>query len=213
MKRGQAVEGVAGSEAERSEAQEPADVRRGRPGRRSAEDRRQAVLELLSGKATVDQLAFRFGVEPETIESWRAIAVDGIGDAMRHGTGKSARERELEKKLRSLERAFTDLAIRNELAERALSERPTRPGKSPRCAARPLGGRPRCQQLCRIGVPTLPSPGISIAGSFTCSRRPPSNRIHGTLCGTKERLCFDPICACGKLTHRRTGFPKWIQGS
>jgi len=125
------VEVVAGSGAERGEAQEPADgVRRGRPGRRSAEDRQQAVLELLSGKATVDQLAFRFGVRPETIENWRDIALEGISEAMRRGSGKSARERELEKKLRSLERAFTDLAIRNELAERALAERPTRPGRS-----------------------------------------------------------------------------------
>lgn len=122
---------AAGSGAERSEA-EPAEVRRGRPGRRSADDRSRAVLELLSGKATVDQLAFRFGVRPETVESWRDIALEGIGQAMRQGTGKSARELELEKKLKSLERAFTDLAIRNELAERALAERPTRPGKSSR---------------------------------------------------------------------------------
>jgi transposase-like protein len=39
---------------------------RGRPGRRSAEDRRRAVLELLGGKATVDQIAMRFGVLPQT---------------------------------------------------------------------------------------------------------------------------------------------------
>ena len=123
---------VAGSGAERSEAQEPAGVHRGRPGRRSVEERSQAVLELLSGKATVDQLAFRFGVRPETVEGWREIALEGIGQAMRQGTGKNARELELEKKLKSLERAFTDLAIRHELVERALSERPTRPGKSPR---------------------------------------------------------------------------------
>ena len=123
---------VAGSGAERSEAQDPAGVHRGRPGRRSVEERSQAVLELLSGKATVDQLAFRFGVRPETVEGWRDIALEGIGQAMRQGTGKNARELELEKKLKSLERAFTDLAIRHELVERALSERPTRPGKSPR---------------------------------------------------------------------------------
>ena len=123
---------AAGSGAERSEAQDPAGVRRGRPGRRSVEQRSEAVLELLSGKATVDQLAFRFGVHPQTIEGWRDLALEGIGQAMRQGTGKSAQERELEKKLKSLERAFTDLAIRHELVERALSERPTRPGKSPR---------------------------------------------------------------------------------
>lgn len=123
---------VAGAGAERSEAQDPAGVHRGRPGRRRVEERREAVLELLSGKATVDQLAFRFGVRPETVEGWRNIALEGIGQAMRQGTGKNARELELEKKLKSLERAFTDLAIRHELVERALSERPTRPGKSPR---------------------------------------------------------------------------------
>ena len=132
MERKSVVGLVAGSGAERSEAQDPAGVHRGRPGRRSVEDRSEAVLELLSGKATVDQLAFRFGVRPETVEGWRDIALEGIGQAMRQGTGKSAREMELEKKLKSLERAFTDLAIRHELVERALSERPTRPGKSSR---------------------------------------------------------------------------------
>lgn len=132
MEKKSVVELVAGSGAERSEAQDPAGVQRGRPGRRSVEDRSQAVLDLLSGKATVDQLAFRFGVRPETVESWRDIALEGIGQAMRQGTGKSARELELEKKLKGLERAFTDLAIRHELVERALSERPTRPGKSSR---------------------------------------------------------------------------------
>lgn len=29
------------------------------------------MLEFLGGKATVDQLAFRFGVQPSTIEAWR----------------------------------------------------------------------------------------------------------------------------------------------
>jgi len=132
MERNVAVGFAAGSGAERSEAQDPAGARRGRPGRRSAEQRAEAVLELLSGKATVDQLAFRFGVNPRTVESWRDLALEGIGQAMRQGTGKSARERKLEKKLQSLERAFTDLAIRHELVERALTDRPTRPGKSPR---------------------------------------------------------------------------------
>ena len=126
------VDPPAGDEAERSEAKAPADIRRGRPGRRAAAERAQAVLELLSGKATVDQLAFRFGVRPETIEKWRDIALEGIEQSLRQGTGKSPRELELEKKLRSLERAFTDLAIRHELVERALAERPTRPGTSRR---------------------------------------------------------------------------------
>ena len=54
---------------------------RGRPGRRSVEERKTAVLELISGKATVDQLARRFGVRPETIEGWRTDALAGIEEA------------------------------------------------------------------------------------------------------------------------------------
>ncbi len=69
---------------------------RGRPGRRSAEDRRKAVLELLGGKATVDQVAMRFGVLPQTVEGWRDDALAGIDAALRQGTTQSAREAELE---------------------------------------------------------------------------------------------------------------------
>lgn len=107
-------------------------VRRGRPGRRSTEDRTQAVLELLSGKATVDQLAFRFGVQASTVQRWREVALEAVEAALRQGSSKTALELELEKKLRSLEKAFTDLAIRHEIREKALSQRPTRPGKRSR---------------------------------------------------------------------------------
>jgi transposase-like protein len=94
------------------------------------DDRVQAVLELLSGKTTVDQLAMRFGVRASTVQAWREEAVASMAEAMRQGRGRSEREVMLEKKLRSLERAFTDLAIRHEVAERAIAERPTRPGRS-----------------------------------------------------------------------------------
>lgn len=85
------------------------------------------MLDLLAGKATVDQVAFRYGVRPETVEGWRQDAVGAVAEAMRQGNQKGAREAALEKKLQVLERAFTDLAIRNEIAERALRDRPTRP--------------------------------------------------------------------------------------
>ena len=104
--------------------------RRGRPGRRTAEERTQAVLELLSGKASIHQLSLRFGVREDTVVKWRDDALAGIEVSLRRGTGKSPRERELEKQLGSLKSAFTDLAIRNELAERALRDRPTPPGRS-----------------------------------------------------------------------------------
>ena len=121
------VEDGAGDERSESEARAST---RGAPDRRSAEDRRLAVMQVLTGKASVDQVAHRLGVHPETVEKWRDLALEGIEEALRQGSGKSGRERELEKKLDVLEKAFTDLAIRNELAERALRSRPTRPGKS-----------------------------------------------------------------------------------
>lgn len=122
----------AASAAERSAAEDAAGARRGRPGRRSADERAEAVLQLLSGKATVDQLAFRFGVHASTIERWRELALEGIEQAMRQGTAKSPEEQDVARKLATLERAFTDLAIRHELVQRAVAERPSRPGKSTR---------------------------------------------------------------------------------
>lgn len=115
--------------AERSEAESSTDERRRRPGRRSVEERASAVLELLSGKAGADQLARRFGVHPTTVEKWRQDALEGMAVALRQGSGKSSREIVLEKRVKDLEKAFTDVAIKKELLERFLSERPTRPGK------------------------------------------------------------------------------------
>ena len=133
-KQGRRTRGSAspGGGAERSEAQAAGDAVRGRPGRRSAEERTEAVLELLSGKATVDQLARRFGVRAATVEGWREQAMEGIGQSLRQGSGKSPRELELERDLASLEKAFTHLAIKHELVERALKDRPSRPGRSRR---------------------------------------------------------------------------------
>ena len=121
----------AASSAERSEAELAAE-RRGRPGRRTAEERTRAVLDLLSGKATIGALARRFGVREGTIEKWREQALESVEQSMRQGDPRSGRERELEKELKALRDAFTDLAIRHELRERALKDRPTRPGKSSR---------------------------------------------------------------------------------
>jgi transposase-like protein len=108
---------------------ESPDVQRGRPGRRTTEERTDAVLQLLSGKATVDQLARRFGVQASTVERWREQALEGIAESMRQGSGKSARELQLERDLSSLEKAFTNLAIKHELVERALRDRPSQPGR------------------------------------------------------------------------------------
>jgi transposase-like protein len=85
------------------------------------------VLQLLGGKASIDQIALRFGVQGETVERWREQALAGIEVALRSGQTSSARERELEVQLQTLEKAFTHLAIKHELVERALRERPSKP--------------------------------------------------------------------------------------
>lgn len=112
------------------------EVVRGRPGRRSAADREEAVLELMSGKASVDQLARRFGVQAETIEGWRAEALEGMREAMRRGTGRSEREADLERENRLLRETVTESAIAQALLRRALDEerkgRPTVPARSSR---------------------------------------------------------------------------------
>jgi transposase-like protein len=127
-----AVAGAERSEAEGTATIESPEMRRGRPGRRSAEERTRAVLELLAGKASVDQLAFRFGVLADTIERWREQALAGIEGALREGSVESVRERELVRQVRDLEKTVTGLAIQRELLQRAVAERPTRPGRSSR---------------------------------------------------------------------------------
>lgn len=114
----------------------PPEEPRGRPGRRSAEDRREAVLELIAGKATVDQLARRFGVHPATIEGWRADAVAGIEQAMRRGSAKTPHELELEREVKDLKHALTEAVMEKVLLKRALDQerkdRPTPPTRSRR---------------------------------------------------------------------------------
>ena len=131
-RRGRIGSGASEAGAERSEAEGSDALRRGRPGRRTADERTQAVLQLLSGKASVDQLALRFGVQAETIERWRAQALEGIEGALRTGNVHSEREQTLSRELETLEKAFTRLAMKHELVERALRERPSRPEKWPR---------------------------------------------------------------------------------
>ncbi len=126
--------GKAGSHpaAEDTHSSGESGVRRGRPGRRSADERTTAVVEFLSGKATADQLAFRFGVQPSTVLRWRDLALEAVEASMRQGSGRSVQELDLEKKLRNLEKTFTDLAIRHEILQKVVANRPSGPGKRSR---------------------------------------------------------------------------------
>jgi transposase-like protein len=121
---------------ERREDRQPEgeSVVRGRPGRRTVEERQQAVLDLFAGKASVDQLARRLGVLPATVEGWRQDALAGVAEALRRGSGKTDRERELERTVERLRHVVTETAIEKELwkaaAEKERQSRPTVPGRS-----------------------------------------------------------------------------------
>jgi len=109
---------------------------RARPGRRTVEERQQAVLDVLGGKATIDQVARRLGVQASTVEGWRDDAMGGIAEALRRGSGKTARELELERELETMRKVVTKTAIQKCLLEQALEtereKRPTGPAKSRR---------------------------------------------------------------------------------
>jgi hypothetical protein len=103
-------------------------------------------LELLSGKASVDQIAQRYGVLPETVEGWRAAALTAVDEALRFGPGgrgKSERERELERELKDARHAVTESAIQVALLQKAAKEWgfPTTPARSGKSGSRPTRGR------------------------------------------------------------------------
>lgn len=117
-----------------SEERDSESVVRGRPGRRTVEERQQAVLDVLAGRASIDQVARRLGVLPSTVEGWRQDALAGVADALRRGSGKSERERELERTIEKLRHVVTETAIEKELwkaaAEKERGGNPTVPGRS-----------------------------------------------------------------------------------
>jgi len=107
---------------------------RGRPGKRSVEEKRQAVLDILSGKATVAQVSKRLCVLPETVEGWRQDALAGMEAAFRQAPAVSDEDRKLVTENAQLKRVVVKLEMQKELLENALeierSKRPTRPGRS-----------------------------------------------------------------------------------
>ena len=107
---------------------------RGRPGKRSVEEKRQAVLDVLSGKATVAQIAKRLCVLPETVEGWKQDALAGMQAALRQGPTQSEEDKKLATENAQLKRVVVKLEMQKELLENALeterNKRPTRPGRS-----------------------------------------------------------------------------------
>lgn len=110
-----------------------AERTRGRPGRRSASDRLEAVRLLLSGKASIEQLSAKYAVTQETIESWRVQGLEGLEASLKPGTASTSREKELEAKLAQMSAALTRAVMEKELLQQALDverkQRPTVPSR------------------------------------------------------------------------------------
>jgi transposase-like protein len=98
------------------------EVVRGRLRLRSASDREQAVLALTTGKASVDQFARQFAVQPETIEGWRTEALQGMREAMWRRTGSSEREADFQGGVQLLRETVTDSPVAQALRKRAFEE-------------------------------------------------------------------------------------------
>jgi transposase-like protein len=112
-------------------------VTRGRPGRRSATERREAVMALLSGKSSADQLARQYGVHADTVLGWRNAAVSAAEEAMVTGGGESSRERALEREVTQLRSALAQATLERSIAMQGVEEwkrasRPSRPARSRR---------------------------------------------------------------------------------
>ena len=116
------------------DAPEQAEAARGRPGRRGLADRREAVLDILEGKASVEQVARRLGVTTDTIEKWQETALAGVETALTID-GPSPRERALDRRVKALEAQLADVSVKYALARRGVEDwkaasRPTRRGRS-----------------------------------------------------------------------------------
>lgn len=106
--------GAEGSERSDGPGAEPA--RRGRPQRPKLEAKESAILELIGGKATVEQITRRLNVTADTVEGWMAQALRGVSNGLRYA-GRSPREVELERELRGAKDALAQAMIMQRLYE------------------------------------------------------------------------------------------------
>jgi transposase-like protein len=118
-------------------AESAGEVVRGRPGRRSTSERREAVMSILAGKASVDQVSRQYGVHVATVQGWRDAAVMAVEQAMMLGTGSSPRERELEREVDQLRSALAQATLERAIAMQGVEEwkrasRPSQPARSRR---------------------------------------------------------------------------------
>jgi transposase-like protein len=94
-------------------------------------------LDVLMGKASIDQVAARLGVYPKTVEQWRDQALAGMSEALLRGDTATPRERELERENADLRETLKDVSVKYAIAQRGIDEwktasRPTKPARSRR---------------------------------------------------------------------------------
>jgi transposase-like protein len=99
---------VGASAASASPCEGSGGAARGRPVRRTLADRQQAVIQVLGGKASIDQVAARMGVYRKTIEQWCDQPIGGIGEAALRGDLGTPRELELEREVEELIKNLKD---------------------------------------------------------------------------------------------------------
>lgn len=123
-----------GEAAEPSTGEAAGGAHRGRPGRRTLADRQEAVMQVLSGKASIDQVASRMGVYAKTVEQWRDQALAGMSEALLRGDVGTPRERELQREVDELRETLKDVSVRYALAQQAVDKLvgkgPTQPARS-----------------------------------------------------------------------------------
>jgi transposase-like protein len=118
------------------DAPEHGEPVRGRPGRRSLADRREAVLDILKGKASVEQVARRLGVTTDTVEKWQETAVAGVEAALTLD-GPSPRERALDRRVKELEEQLADVSVKYALAQRGVEQWKAASRPTPRRRSQP----------------------------------------------------------------------------
>ncbi len=79
------------------------------------------MLDILKGKASVEQVARRLGVTTDTVERWQETAVAGVEAALTLD-GPSPRERALDRRVKELEEQLADVSVKYALAQRGVEQ-------------------------------------------------------------------------------------------
>ena len=83
----------------------------------TAKAKMEIVLEGFKGQETIAELCRRFGISQSMYYEWKEIFLNHGLEGLKHG-GKSAREKELESRLREAQRALGKAALEIEILKK-----------------------------------------------------------------------------------------------